>query len=63
MTRLAINPIACRGFGVCAELLPEEVRLDEWGYPIMDRRPLGIELLEHARGRCGVSNHGVAVGG
>jgi ferredoxin len=49
MTRLAINPIACRGFGVCAELLPEEVRLDEWGYPILHRRPMGIELLEHAR--------------
>lgn len=49
MTRLAINPIACRGFGVCAELLPENVRLDEWGYPIMDHRSLGVGLLEHAR--------------
>ena len=31
---LKVNPIDCTGHGVCAELLPELVSLDEWGYPI-----------------------------
>jgi ferredoxin len=33
---LAVNPIACDGHGICAELLPELVQLDDWGYPIID---------------------------
>jgi ferredoxin len=49
MTRLAVNPIACRGFGLCGELFPERVRLDEWGYPIIDGRPVGFDLIDHAR--------------
>lgn len=35
MSRLVVNPVLCRGHGLCAELLPEIVRLDEWGYPIL----------------------------
>jgi ferredoxin len=34
--KLRVNPIACDGHGLCAELLPELVRLDDWGYPILD---------------------------
>lgn len=30
---LDVDPIMCRGHGLCAELLPEQVLLDEWGYP------------------------------
>jgi ferredoxin len=30
---LRINPIACEGHGLCAELLPELMALDDWGYP------------------------------
>lgn len=33
--RLHIDRIACDGAGLCAELLPENVALDEWGYPII----------------------------
>ena len=33
--RLRIDPIACRAHGLCAELLPEVVELDEWGYPVV----------------------------
>ena len=44
---LRVNPINCTGHGVCAELLPELIHLDEWGYPVIDPRPvppaLGIE--------------------
>ncbi|MDX6491938.1 MAG: ferredoxin, partial [Gaiellaceae bacterium] len=35
---LRVNPIMCDGSGLCAELIPERVRLDEWGYPIIDPR-------------------------
>ena len=44
-----VNPIACEAHGICAELLPERITLDEWGYPIVDGRPLHGEELEHAR--------------
>ena len=43
-----VNPIACDGSGLCAELLPERIRLDEWGYPIVDPTPLTSELRDHA---------------
>jgi ferredoxin len=47
--RLRVNPIACEAHGMCAELLPERIALDEWGYPMLDDRPLAGALLEHAR--------------
>ncbi|MBV8982509.1 MAG: ferredoxin [Acidimicrobiia bacterium] len=47
--RLRIDPIACDGRGVCAELFPERVSLDDWGFPILDDDPIGRDLLEHAR--------------
>lgn len=46
---LQVNPIACEAHGMCAELLPERITLDNWGYPIVDEQPLPAELLEHAR--------------
>lgn len=47
--RLRLNPIACEAHGICAELLPERIVLDEWGYPIIDGRPLSADVIEHAR--------------
>ena len=47
--RLAVDPIACRAHGLCAEMLPDLVRLDEWGYPILDVRPLPPEHRRPAR--------------
>jgi ferredoxin len=46
---LRVNPIACDGRGLCAELLPELIQLDDWGYPIVDRRPVPPALEAHAR--------------
>jgi ferredoxin len=46
---LRVNPIACTGHGVCAELLPELVSLDEWGYPIIDPTPVPPGLDTEAR--------------
>jgi ferredoxin len=46
--RMRVNPIACKAHGMCAELLPERITLDEWGYPLLDDRPLRASELEHA---------------
>ena len=46
---LAIDPIACDGHGVCAELLPEWIRLDDWGYPIINAGVIPPELVDRAR--------------
>ena len=46
---LKVNPIQCTGHGVCAELLPELISLDEWGYPIVDPRPIPLALDKQAR--------------
>lgn len=47
--RLQIDPIACEAHGLCSEVLPERVQLDEWGYPIVDDRPISAELVKHAK--------------
>jgi ferredoxin len=47
--RLRVDPIACDGHGLCAELLPERVSLDDWGYPIVDGTPIDGALVAHAR--------------
>lgn len=46
-TRLLIDRIACDGRGLCAELLPELIELDDWGYPIIggDGVPNRLEPL------------------
>jgi ferredoxin len=46
--RITIDPIACDAYGYCAELLPEAIMLDEWGYPMVDGRPLPPDLLPAA---------------
>jgi ferredoxin len=47
--KLRVNPIACAGHGVCAELLPEIIELDPWGYPILTSREVPTGLAEHAK--------------
>lgn len=46
---LVVDPVACDGHGVCAELFPERIQLDRWGYPILDGGDIPVTLLEHAR--------------
>jgi ferredoxin len=46
---LRVNPIACKSHGVCAELLPELIALDEWGYPIIADNPVPSALDLEAR--------------
>ena len=47
--RLRVNPVAYDAFGYCAELLPELVGVDEWGYPVMAEAPVPPHLLDLAR--------------
>jgi len=47
--QLQVNPIECAGHGACAELLPEMISLDEWGYPLLDPRPVPPGLERQAR--------------
>ena len=49
MTRLVVDPIACTGHGLCAELLPEGIALDEWGYPLLAAGELPPDLVRTAR--------------
>jgi ferredoxin len=42
--RLRVNPITCEAHGLCAELLPELIRLDDWGYPIIEPVDIPPEL-------------------
>ena len=47
--QLRVNPIACRGDGVCAELLPAIIDLDPWGYPVLRGAVIPPALILHAR--------------
>jgi ferredoxin len=47
--RLRVNPIACEAHGMCAELLPERIELDDWGYPLIVDPDVPDELLALAR--------------
>jgi len=47
--RIAVDPIRCEAHGLCAELLPERISLDEWGYPLIDPEPIPASLESLAR--------------
>ena len=46
---LQIDRIRCDGHGLCAELLPELISLDDWGYPIIKAGNVPAGLVDHAR--------------
>lgn len=47
--RLLLDPIACDAHGLCAELLPEAIMLDDWGYPVIAGGELPESLEPLAR--------------
>jgi ferredoxin len=47
--KVTVAPIECRAHGLCADLLPEMVRLDEWGYPVVAAGPVPADLVAEAR--------------
>ena len=55
--QIAIDRIKCDGRGLCGEILPELIRIDEWGYPIVAPGPVPehlVPLAERAVADCPV---------
>ena len=42
--RLAVDWINCKAHGMCYELFPERISPDDWGYPMIDVRPIPPDL-------------------
>ena len=51
--RFEVDWIRCDGYGLCGDLLPDLIALDDWRYPILQREPIDRERLDRraARGR------------
>jgi ferredoxin len=48
--RLRVNPTLCTGYSYCAEIVPELITVDDWGYPIVNGVPIESErVLKLAR--------------
>lgn len=47
--RITVDPVACEAYGYCAELLPEAISLDEWGYPIVHDGAVPAHLMALAK--------------
>jgi ferredoxin len=46
--RLVLDPTACDAHGLCAQLFPEGIGLDDWGFPIV-RATVPDDEVTHAR--------------
>jgi len=46
--RLQVDWTRCDAHGLCAELLPELIELDDWGYPVLADGDVPGRLSEHA---------------
>jgi ferredoxin len=47
--RFEVDWARCTGHLVCAELVPELIGVDDWGYPILAGDPIPERLMRHAR--------------
>jgi ferredoxin len=47
--RLRVDWILCDGYGLCGDLVPEAIELDDWRYPIIHPDPLGPALMDAAQ--------------
>jgi ferredoxin len=47
-TRVVVDWTACDGRGLCAELLPELITRDEWGFPLIPDPTVPASLRDHA---------------
>jgi ferredoxin len=46
--QMRVDPIRCDAQGLCAELFPEWISYDDWGYPVIRPDPIPEHLREHA---------------
>ncbi len=49
MSRLHVDWTRCDGHGLCADLLPEILARDEWGYPVPNRAGASLEVAPSLR--------------
>jgi ferredoxin len=49
VNKLEIDWTRCDGHGLCATLLPDDVELDEWGFPVLSGDPVTPGELTNAR--------------
>jgi ferredoxin len=42
---VVVDPTACTGYGYCAELFPERIGLDDWGFPIVNSQAVEDQHL------------------
>ncbi len=47
--RLRVDWILCDGYGLCGDLLPDIIGLDEWRYPILPEGPIDPANLHDAQ--------------
>jgi ferredoxin len=47
--KLEIDWTRCDGHGLCAELLPERIALDEWGFPLLHRADVSAAETKSVR--------------
>jgi ferredoxin len=48
-SRLRVDWILCDGYGLCGDLLPDLIELDEWRYPILRPVPVDGEFRHAAQ--------------
>jgi len=49
VSKLKIDWTRCDGHGLCHALMPERIRIDEWGFPVISDSPLAKHELAAAR--------------
>jgi ferredoxin len=42
--RLRVDWIRCDGFGLCGDLIPDVISLDDWRYPVLPNGPIDPSL-------------------
>lgn len=47
--RLRVDWIKCDGYGLCGDMLPDLIDLDDWRYPILRPVPVPSDLLDDAQ--------------
>jgi ferredoxin len=47
--RLQVDWIRCDGYGLCGDLLPDLIGLDDWRYPILTDEPIDKARMHDAQ--------------
>jgi ferredoxin len=51
---IEIDWTRCDGHGLCAQLLPDRIALDDWGFPVISSAPVRADERVHVRRAIGV---------